>query len=571
MTGTPILTVEFSGRRRFLLILLVGGMVMLIGRAIHLQVVNRQFLLDKGRSQHISEVPVSAYRGRIMDRHGELLAISTPVPSVWVKPQQFKATDSKKEVLRKLLGLSQRRFQTLTDSSRGSKFVYLRRRIEPARAAQIAELNLPGVYMEREYRRYYPAGEVSSHLVGFTDVDDVGQEGMELAYQQWLVGSPGRKRVVRDGKRHIVEYVENIRSPVPGRDLTLTIDQRLQYLAYRELKAAFIKHRARSASLVMLEAQTGEVLAMVNQPSFNPNSRRNLNVERLRNRAITDVFEPGSTMKPFVVACALDQGSFHAESLIDTSPGVLYVGRNRVRDLRDYGVLDITHILQKSSNVGVSKIALTLGPDALWGCYSKLGFGNSVGVGFPGEAKGRLLEIQNWRPFEQATLSFGYGLSGSALQLARAYTALANDGEMPSASLVRKEQSGGSSRVMSEKTASSVRKMLEQVVTREGTAFRARVPGFRVAGKTGTIKQIGVNGYSDSRYLSVFVGMAPASRPKIVMVVVIEEPSAGDYYGGLVAAPIFSRVMSGTLRLLEIPPDHPQTLPAANIVQDGTI
>ena len=545
--------------------------MMLLGRAIDLQVLDHEFLQGKGRSQYIRSIPISAYRGKILDRNGELLAISTPVQSVWINPQLFNATLEERQSLRHFLGLTQRHFSSLTDRGSGRKFVYLKRRISPHKAARIQQMDLKGLFLDKEYKRFYPAAEVSAHLIGFTDIDDKGQEGVELAYQDWLAGVQGRKLVVRDGKRHIIEDIENIQLPEPGRDLQLSIDQRLQYLAYRELKAAYIKHKAKAATLVMLEVGTGQVLAMANQPSFNPNSRKNLKGNRFRNRAVTDVFEPGSTMKPFAVACALEQGIYSPDSIIDTSPGRLRVGRNMVRDLRNYGALDITHILQKSSNVGVSKIALSLSSDSLWECYNQLGFGHSVGVGFPGEAAGSLLEHQRWHRFEQATLSFGYGLSGSALQLARAYSVLANDGELHPIKLLKSDQGDSVRQVMSAKTAGDVRTMLEKVVSPEGTAVRASVSGFRVAGKTGTVKKALPGGYSDDQYLAVFAGMAPASNPKFVIVVVIDEPSAGDYYGGLVAAPVFSKVMNGALRLLGIPPDQELTTPLIQVKQADSI
>jgi len=571
MTKSQTMEIEFTGRRRLLFTLLIGAMAMLLGRAIDLQVLDHEFLQGKGRSQYIRSIPVSAYRGKILDRNGELLAISTPVQSVWINPQLFNATLDERQSLRNFLGLTQQHFSSLTHRGNGRKFVYLKRRISPHKAARIQQMGLKGLFLDKEYKRFYPAAEVSVHLVGFTDVDDKGQEGVELAYQDWLAGLQGSKLVVRDGKRHIIEDIENIRLPEPGHDLQLSIDQRLQYLAYRELKAAYIKHRARAATLVMLEVGTGQVLAMANQPSFNPNSRKNLQGNRFRNRAVTDVFEPGSTMKPFAVACALKQGIYSPDSIIDTSPGTLRVGRNMVRDLRNYGALDITHILQKSSNVGVSKIGLSLSPDSLWECYNQLGFGHAVGVGFPGEADGSLLEYQRWHRFEQATLSFGYGLSGSALQLARAYTVLADGGELHPIKLLKNDRGDSVRQVMSAKTAADVRTMLEKVVSPEGTAVRASVSGFRVAGKTGTVKKALPGGYSDDQYLAVFAGMAPASHPKIVIVVVIDEPSAGDYYGGLVAAPVFSKVMNGALRLLGIPPDQELTMPLIQVKQADSI
>jgi len=559
---------DYSVRRRFVLLVLLFAMSILIIRAVDLQVMDRQFLQRRAEAQYIREVPVSSYRGMILDRHGEPLAISTPVQSVGMDPRQFHAEPSQRLKLAKLLGLSPARIDRLANRKGGRRFGYLKRRINPALAEKVTALQLEGVYCKSEYRRYYPAGEVTAHLVGFTNVDDAGQEGLELAYDEWLSGKPGAKRVIRDGARRIIEDVENVRSPTAGRNLTLSIDQRLQYLAYRELKAAVRKHKARTGSLVMLDARNGEILAMVNQPSFNPNRRRNLTGRYYRNRAVVDVFEPGSTMKPFSVACALDAGTFGPNAFIDTNPGRLRIGKNLVRDMHNYGVLNIAHILQKSSNVGVSKIALSLPAKRFWGCYNRLGFGQSAGVGFPGEASGKLLDYQNMRPFAQATLSFGYGLSGSALQLARAYSALADDGVMHSVSLLRRDEDDAEQRVMSAKTAVDVRRMLERVVSRQGTAFAANVAGYRVAGKTGTVKKTGRRGYSSNRYIALFAGIAPATRPAVVIVVVIDEPSVGGYYGGQVAAPVFSRVMSGTLRLLGIAPDREDSMPLL-VVHEG--
>ena len=560
---------DYSVRRRFVLLVLLFAMSILIIRAVDLQVMDRQFLQRRAEAQYIREVPVSSYRGMILDRHGEPLAISTPVQSVGMDPRQFHAEPSQRLELAELLGVSSVRIDRLANQKGERRFGYLKRRIDPALAEKVTALQLDGIHCQSEYRRYYPAGEVTAHLVGFTNVDDAGQEGLELAYDEWLSGEPGAKRVIRDGARRIIEDVENIRSPAAGRNLTLSIDQRLQYLAYRELKAAVRQHRARAGSLVMLDARNGEILAMVNQPSFNPNTRRNLTGRYYRNRAVVDVFEPGSTVKPFSVACALDAGTFGANAFIDTNPGRLRIGKNLVRDMHNYGVLNIAHILQKSSNVGVSKIALSLPAKRFRGCFDRLGFGQSTGVGFPGEASGRLLDYQNMRPFAQATLSFGYGLSGSALQLARAYSALADDGVMHSVSLLRRNKDDAERRVLSAKTAVSVRRMLERVVTRQGTAFAAHVAGYRVAGKTGTVKKTGKQGYSSKRHIALFAGMAPASRPAVVIVVVIDEPSVGGYYGGQAAAPVFSRVMSGTLRLLGIAPDREDSMPLLVVHEGG--
>lgn len=567
---TLIEDMEFAPRWRFLLLVMIAAMIILVGRAVDLQVLDRQFLQHQGDMRHVGVVPVPAHRGRMIDRNGELLAISTPVKSVWVNPKEFEASGQETKALAEVLGLSAAEVQKrVADTSRG--FVYLKRRMSPELADQAIALKVPGVYADREYRRYYPAGEVTAHLLGFNNIDDRGQEGLELAYNDWLKGVPGARRIIRDGKRRIIEDVENVKLPVPGKDLVLSIDQRLQYLTYRELKKAVIQHRARSGSAVLLDAENGEVLAMVNQPSFNPNSRVKLNGSVTRNRAMTDVFEPGSTIKPFAVACALELGLVRPDTIIDTTPGQMHVGRNLVRDVHNYGVLDVAHILQKSSNVGVTKIALALPSNKFWAFYNNLGFGQPLDTGFPGEANGTLSDHQGWNSFEQATLSFGYGLSTSTLQLGRAYLALANRGVMPMVGLLKRDKPAESHRIMSAKTATSVRTMLEQVVTREGTALKASIPGFRVAGKTGTVKKIGVRGYQDSVYMSLFTGMAPASNPRLVMVVVIDEPSAGEYYGGAVAAPVFSSVMEGALRLLNVEPDKDEEPALITAQQDGSV
>ncbi|MGR9107455.1 MAG: peptidoglycan D,D-transpeptidase FtsI family protein [Gammaproteobacteria bacterium] len=562
---------EYADRRRILLLVLLGAMITLLGRAIDLELLKKDFLQRKAQYQYVSAVPISAYRGKIVDRYGEALAISAPVHSVWVDPRQFDADSIQRKKLADILGIKPARLDGLTPDKSRKKFVYIKRRISPALQKKVADLALSGVSFKREYQRYYPAGEIAAHLVGFTNIDDFGQEGIELFFQNRLQGKTGTKKVIRDGKRNAVVGVETTRDSIPGQDLALTIDQRLQYIAYRELKAAFIKHRANSASLVILDAHNGDVLAMVNQPSFNPNSEKDENRARFRNRAITDVFEPGSTMKPFAVACALEQGTLKPDSVIDTSPGIFRVGRNLVRDIHNYGVLDVARILQKSSNVGVSKLALSVSPDSFRECYNRLGFGHVPGTGFPGEASGRLPRSKKLRPFAQATLSFGYGLSASAVQLARAYTAFANDGEMPGVRLVMDREPEKPVRVMAEKTARTVREMLELVVSREGTAVQASIPGFRVSGKTGTVKKVTAGGYHAHRYLAVFAGMAPASRPRIVMVVVVDEPRTGEYYGGLVAAPVFSRVMDNVLRLLGIQPDRENAMPVIQFEPEETI
>ncbi|WP_031433884.1 peptidoglycan D,D-transpeptidase FtsI family protein [Methylomarinum vadi] len=554
-------TSDFAVRRKLLLGMMLCGMFALAVRAVDLQVFNKEFLQQQAQRQHVAAVVVPAYRGQIKDRHGEPLAISTPVQSVWANPRQIRADDNEKIAqIGKLLDLSDKKLRSLLSKKSGRRFFYLKRRINPDLAMQIKGLEVDGIYFEKEFKRFYPAGEVSGHLVGFTDIDDVGQEGMERVYEASLRGLAGKKHVIKDGKGQIIKDVENIAEPVTGQDLTLTIDQRIQYLAYRELQASFIEHQAHAASLVVLDARSGEVLAAVNQPAFNPNTRKGLSGRFYRNRAIVDVFEPGSTVKPFVIAAALDGGYARLNEEIETH-GFYRVGRNLVRDIHNYGTLDLTHVLKKSSNVAVSKIALRMPPEYFWTVYHKLGFGSAAGVGFPGEASGSLQDFQQWNSFEQATMSFGYGLSTSLLQLARAYTALADDGVVHSATLLPRDEDYEARRVFSAATAKRVREMLEHVIKKDGTAYRARVDGYRVAGKTGTVKKAAAGGYADNRYLSVFVGLAPVSDPRFVIAVMVDEPSAGGYYGGLVAAPVFSKVMAGALRVYGVAPDQEDTMP----------
>ncbi len=551
----------FESRRKVLLGLIFLGMSVLVVRAIDLQLFKKYFLQQQADKQHIAVVTVPAYRGQIQDRHGEPLAISTPVQSIWINPQQINEQDRTKiEQVARILRLSKKKLAMWVNKDSNRRFIYLKRRVNPDLAEKIKALKISGIHFEKEFKRFYPAGEVMAHLVGFTNVDDIGQEGMELAYERILKGVSGKKTVIKDGKGHIIKDVENIVEPVSGQNLRLTIDHRIQYLAYRELQKAYIKHKAHSAALVVLDARNGEILAAVSQPSFNPNTRKNLSPRIYRNRVMVDVFEPGSTVKPFVIAAALDGGYVKPDAVIETH-GFYRVGRNLVRDVHNYGTLDLMHVLKKSSNVAVSKIALKMPPEYFWKVYNKLGFGMVTGVGFPGEASGILQDFQQWNRFEQATMAFGYGLSSSVLQLAKAYTALANDGVMHSVSLLKRDEDYEERRIFSAVTAKRVREMLEHVIKKDGTAYRARVDGYRVAGKTGTVKKATAGGYADKRYVAVFVGLAPVSDPRFVIAVMMDEPSAGDYYGGLVAAPVFAKVMAGTLRVYGIAPDKEDTMP----------
>ena len=552
---------EFPMRRWFLLGIYTICMVGLLSRAVDLQVLNKEFLQDHGDARALRVVKIPAHRGMITDRNGESLAISTPVNSIWAVPGKVLASDSNLDQLAEYLQISGDELTTLLKDRISRQFVYLKRHVAPAFAEEVMLLDIPGISLQREYRRYYPAGEVTSHVLGFTNIDDSGQEGMELAYDSWLKGSPGSKRVLKDRLGRIVENIESITTPDPGNQLILAIDRRVQYLAYRELKSAVNHHKARAGTLVMLNVKTGEIIAMVGQPSYNPNNRTGLKSGHYRNRALTDVFEPGSTLKPFTIATALESGLYDSKTTIDTRPGFFMVGDHIIRDHRNYGVIDLATIIKKSSNIGASKIALSLEPQDFWSTLAMVGFGQTTGSGFPGEASGFLNPYNNWSEVEQATMSFGYGISVTALQLAQAYMVFATDGMMLPVSFLKVTEPVNSTRVISASVARQVRGMLETVVQKGGTGNRASIEGYHVSGKTGTVHKTVAGGYSEDRYLSLFAGMAPASNPELVAVVIIDEPQGEQYYGGLVAAPVFSNVMAGALRLLDIPPDN---LPALN-------
>lgn len=542
-------------------LLVVVGIVfavaaIMLWRAVDLHVFNKDFLQSQGNARYMRTMPVAAHRGMITDRNGDPLAVSTPVDSVWVNPAEFMTARTSWKELTKLLSLNNEKVERLVLQRVKREFVYLKRHIRPELAAQVAALDIAGVYLQREYRRYYPTGEVAAHVLGFTNIDDAGQEGLELAYNNWLRGESGKKMVMKDRLGRTIKYVESIQAAQPGKDLSLSIDRRLQYLAYRELKHAVSQHKAKSASAVILDIKTGEVLAMVNQPSYNPNNRRHLKKSYLRNRAVTDVFEPGSTIKPFTVAAALESGKFKVGSTVDTAPGYFNIGKYVVQDVKNYGRINLTTILEKSSNVGASKLALAISAKNLTDIHSRIGFGYSTGSGFPGEVGGILNMPVEKQEVERATLSYGYGLSVTPLQLARAYGAIANNGVMPAVSFLRVKNIENAERVLSSQNAKQIRLMLEHVVSKSGTGSLAAVSGYRVSGKTGTVKKASAGGYSEDSYVAVFAGMAPASNPRLAMVVIINEPQGDVYYGGKVAAPVFSKVMSGALRLMDIAPDN---------------
>lgn len=552
------LPVDYRYRRWFLMGLFGLSAVSLVVSAVARQVFETDFLQKEGKRRHLSVVEMPAYRGLIMDRRGELLAVSTPVDSVWVNPRAISPDSRALAPLAKVLDMKVDSLREKLARYSHRAFVYVKRRVRPDVADKVLALSreqgVNGFGLQREYRRYYPAGEVFGHVIGFTDIDDKGQEGLELVYDDALTGVAGKKYVVRDGKRRAVDDIEQISPPQPGKDLVLSLDARLQYLAYRALKAVTKKHKAKAASAVVLDVKTGEILAMVNQPGFNPNGNRSNRHGRLRNRVLTDAFEPGSTMKPFIVAAGLDAETISEHTTIDTSPGYFSIGRDIVRDHLNNGVIDLETLLRKSSNVGAARIALGLPAEELFGFVSGLGFGMPSAIGFPGEAAGQLSDYSQWARIDQATLSFGYGLSVNTLQLAQAYAALGSGGVLKPATLFKTDEPNPGQRVMSERSARLVLDMLGAVASEKGTAPKAAIAGYPVAGKTGTVKKYSAEGYADDRYRSVFAGVAPLDDPRLAMAVVIDEPSAGEFYGGDVAAPVFANVVGNGLRLLNVVP-----------------
>ncbi|MEO8304141.1 MAG: penicillin-binding protein 2 [Betaproteobacteria bacterium] len=528
--------------------------VALAGRSLYLQWFDNAFLQGQGSARYSREIEVPAHRGRIVDRSGEALAISTPVKSIWAFPGQVETAPEKRTLLALALETTPQALAKKLDD--GGDFVFLAKQVPPEVAARVAALKIAGVHDQTEYRRFYPAGETMSHILGFTGDRDVGQEGLELTQQEWLGGKSGSRRVIINRRGEVVEDVEAIRAPQAGRDLALAIDARLQYLAFRELKAAVETHRAKAGGLVILDAQSGEILALANWPTYNPNARNRVTREKMRNRALTDVFEPGSTMKPFTIASALESGAIRPDTVIQTAPGTLTIGPNTIHDAHRAGALTVEQVIQKSSNVGAAKIALALPPATMWQTLSDVGFGALPNTGFPGEVAGRLRPAKTWKPIEQATMAYGHGISVNLVQLARAYTVFASDGELKPATLLKGNGPVAGRPVMSARTAIAVRRMLELAVLPGGTAPKAQVPGYRVAGKTGTAHKLEGRGYTN-KYVASFVGFAPASAPRLIVAVMIDEPSTGVYYGGDVAAPVFSAVMGAALRTLGTPPDAP--------------
>lgn len=545
---------------RFYLVFGVVCLVVLglIWRVIDLAILDQHFLRHQGDERVLRLVSTPSFRGMIVDRNGFPLAVSTTVYSVWMNPQELTAEPAQINKLASLLGMKSHDIHALIKRYQKTKreFVYLKRGLSPEIAAQIKTLNVAGVFTQQEYRRYYPEGEVTAHVLGFTNIDDKGQEGLELAYDQWLQGEPGKKWVIKDRLGRVISDVQNVQDQKPGNDLVLSIDRRIQYLAYRELLAGVKENQARSGSVVVLDAKTGEILAMVNAPSYNPNNRPGRMSDVFRNRAITDTFEPGSTVKAFTVASALDSGKFKPNTVIDTAPGWMRVGHNVVKDHISKGLLTVTQVLQVSSNVGVTKMVLSLPPNQLWSLLHRIGFGEPTGIGFPGEQAGSLVRHDPWGQFVLATLAFGYGVSVNTLQLARAYDVLANEGVKIPVSLLKLDKMPAGERVMDPKIAKQMLVLLQSVVEKGGTAEQANVPGYSVAGKTGTSLIAGNGGYQKHHYVSSFVGIAPVNNPRLVIAVVIHDPQGKHYYGGFVSGPVFEKIMEGTLRLLNVPPDR---------------
>ena len=546
----------YTGRKWLLLALFSLAATAVACRVFYLQILNKDFLIDQGDARAIRSVEIPAYRGTITDRNGEPVAVSTPVASIWAAPGKVLDSGADLGQLANLLDTSVEEIRRFMTDRQDRNFVFMKRHVLPDTARQVRDLRIPGINIDKEYKRYYPIGEVASHLIGFTDIDDVGQEGIELAFDDWLRGEPGKKRVLKDLYGSIVKDIENISQPVPGRSLTLALDQRLQYLAYRELQTAVLRNKARGGMLLLLGVRTGEVLALAVQPPFNPNNRADFKGNQYRNRVVTDVFEPGSTIKPFTITAALMSGLYQPETTVDTAPGKLTIGRYSISDLNNYGTLSISDVIRKSSNVGTTKVALSLGPERLWKLHHNIGFGSPTMSGYPGEVPGTLTDYADWSSLDLATVSYGYGISVTTMQLAQAYSVIATGGLLYPISFQKVSTTPAPRRVIPEMVAFEVNRMMRTVIGPGGSGRRAAVEGYHIAGKTGTVHKTSESGYEEDRYTSLFAGFAPATEPRLVLVVVIDDPGAGQYFGGQVAAPVFSRVMQGALRILNIPPDN---------------
>ncbi|MNQ61210.1 Peptidoglycan synthase FtsI precursor [compost metagenome] len=555
---------------RFRLVLgLLGIMVAAIAwRIIDLQVIDRDFLKGQGDARSLRHIPIPAHRGLITDRNGEPLAVSTPVTTLWANAKEMQTAKEKWPALAAALGQDPKALTERLETQANKEFIYLVRGLTPEQGQLVLDLKVPGVYGIEEFRRFYPAGEVTAHMVGFTDIDDHGREGVELAYDEWLAGVPGKRQVIKDRRGRLIKDVQVTKNAKAGKPLALSIDLRLQYLANRELRNAIIENGAKAGSLVIMDVKTGEILAMVNQPTYNPNNRRNLQPAMMRNRAMIDVFEPGSTMKAISMSAALESGRWKPSDTVEVYPGTLQLGKYTIRDVSktEGPVLDLTGILINSSNVGMSKIAFDIGGETIFRLAQRIGLGQDTGLGFPGERVGNLPNYREWRKAETATLSYGYGISVTAIQLVHAFSALANNGRLAPLTLIKTDKPPQAAQVMPESVAKTMQGMLQQVIEAPRGVFRAQVPAYHVGGKSGTARKtsVGTKGYAENSYRSLFAGFGPMSDPRFAIVVVIDEPSKAGYYGGLVSAPVFSKVMSGTLRLMNITPDNLPPTQTAN-------
>ena len=571
---SPILALRLPlWRSRMMLAFVFAGFMALIGRAVFLQAWDTDFLQEKGDKRAIRDIEIPAYRGKITDRNGEILASSTPVRSVWAIPEDVAATRDQLRELSRLIDVPLEELdKKVGDTDRS--FVYLKRQLPPEIAEKVTELNLPGIYQQREFRRYYPAGEVAAHILGFTGVDEVGQEGIELAFQQSLAGKPGSRRVLKDRRGNVVEDIANVRAPHEGKDVALSIDSKIQYIAYSQLKLAVEAHKAKAGGIIVLDARSGEVLALANLPTFNPNNRSNLTGQQLRNRVLTDTFEPGSVMKPFTISLAMEEGKITPDTMVQTAPGRYTIGTATISDSHALGTISVAQVIEKSSNIGTAKIALQLEREDMWAMFNRSGFGVQPQVQFPGAVSGKVRPAKSWRPIEQATMGYGYGLSVSLLQLARGYTVFARDGDIIPVTFLKAQGPAVGTQILSPEVAHAMRGMLELAAGPHGTAPRAQIMGYRVAGKTGTAHKQEGNGYAKDRYRATFVGLAPASNPRLIVAVMIDEPSDGRYYAGDVSGPLFSSVMGNALRALGVAPDAPMkpiVLPsAAEQVREST-
>ncbi len=567
-SASPVLAVQLpTWRSKFTLFLLFAAFVALGVRAFWLQAVSTEFLQKKGEARYARTLETPAVRGKILDRNGEVMASSLPVKAIWAIPEAVDADQDKLRRLAQLLDMPFADLKKKLDSDR--TFVYLKRQVEPEVADKIAELELSGIHTKKEYKRYYPAGHIGAHVLGFTNVEDKGQEGMELAQQASLGGTNGSRRVIQDRLGRVVEDIAFIREPQDGKDLTLSIDGKIQYIAFTSLQQAVEENRAKAGAIVVLDVKTGEVLALANMPTYNPNTRQGLTGAQLRNRVMTDTYEPGSTLKPFTVALALEKGLVKPDTMVDT-PNKLTIGPSTIGDSHPHASsMSVAQIIQQSSNVGTVRMALKCEPREMWDLFTSVGFGQAPRFGFPGAVAGRMRPYKTWRPIEQATMSYGHGISVSLIQVARSYMIFARNGEMIPLSFQKLDHAPQPQRVISEKTAQQMREMMEKVVGPGGTAPLAQVRGYRVAGKTGTAHKL-ENGHYVKKYVASFVGLAPASDPRIIIAVMVDEPSAGKHYGGQVAAPVFANVAASALRSLNVPPDASITnviLPAQPVAE----